>query len=52
MTKEQFETNTNWKMSYEELTYEEFQKYDRIHFDKKIAYNVKHIDECHALTAV
>ena len=52
MTKEQFENNTNWKMSYEELTYEEFQKYDRIHFDKKIAYNVKHIDECHALTAV
>lgn len=30
MTKEQFENNTNWKMSYEE-----FQKCDCTHCDKK-----------------
>lgn len=57
MTKEQFENNTNWKMSYEELTYEEFQKYNCIHFDKKVcihrgAYRRVPSDKYHALTAV
>ncbi len=35
MTREQFENNTNWNMTYEELTYEEFQKYDCIHCNTK-----------------
>ncbi len=57
MTREQFENNTNWKMSYEELIYEEIQKYTCIHFYKKdcLHHKVKisrHIDEYLALMAV
>lgn len=47
MTKEQFESNTNYKM-----TDEEFQKCDCTHCDKKIVYTATHIDEYRALMAV
>lgn len=52
MTKEQFENNINCKMNYDELIYEEIQKYNCIHFDKRIVYTVKHTDEYRALMAV
>ena len=52
MAKEQFENITSWKMTYEELTYEELQKYDCTYFNKRIACTVEHISKCYALMAV